>query len=181
MKIEILRALAVLVLLASGCQRDANPVPTESAFSLSSPEASEGGLLPAEYTCDGAASTLPLEWTGAPTGTQSFALVMHHEASPDDIHWYWVLYDIPAEVNALPKNSQGIGTLGNNSVNGRTEYAPPCSKGPGEKVYTYTIYALSANPQFSVSSEEVDRQTLLEAIQGITLATAELNVTYTRP
>ncbi len=155
---------------------NANP----SSFSLTSAAVAEGGSLPAEYTCDGASATLPLSWEGVPDGTQSFAVVMHHVPGPGDTHWYWVLYDIPADVNNLSQNSVGIGTLGTNSVNGKTEYAPPCSKGPGEKAYTYTVYALSATPQFSVPATEVDRDRLLNVIQNITLASAELNVTYSR-
>jgi gluconolactonase len=151
-----------------------------SGFTLSSPEAIEGGQLPTEYTCDGASASLPLTWSGAPAGTVSFAVVMHHVASLDDVHWYWVLFDIPADMTSLAKNSTGIGTLGNNSVNGNNQYAPPCSKGPGEKTYTYTVYALSTQPQVSVPASQVSRDVLLEAIQGITLASAELHVIYTR-
>ncbi len=157
------------------------PLVVTQSFSLSSPEIDVSGILPAEYTCDGASVTLPLEWRGAPSGTQSFAVIMHHVASADDIHWYWVLYDIPTRVTSLAKNTSGIGTLGTNSVNGMTAYAPPCSKGPGEKVYTYTVYALSAQPQFSVPASQVTRAVLLDAIQDITLDSAELNVSYTRP
>jgi phosphatidylethanolamine-binding protein (PEBP) family uncharacterized protein len=151
-----------------------------SAFTLSSPEVTEGNSLPVEYTCDGAGTTLPLTWNGAPTGTMSFAVVMHHVASPEDVHWYWILYNIPANINSLEKNNVGIGTPGNNSVNGNLAYAPPCSKGPGEKAYTYTIYALSAQPHFSIPTSLVNRDVLLEAIRNITLASAELHVTYTR-
>ncbi len=151
-----------------------------SGFTLTSPDVSEAGQLPAEYTCDGAANTLALAWSGAPAGTKSYAVIMHHEASPTDIHWYWVVYDIPANVTSLPKNMTGIGTLGNNSVNGKTAYTPPCSKGPGAKTYIYTVYALSAQPKLSVPADKVTRAVLLDAIRGITLASAELNVTYTR-
>ena len=162
-------------------QSAASPTAVQSSeFLLTSPEVAEGGLLPVEYTCDGTASTLALHWSGAPAGTVSFAVVMHHVASPEDVHWYWVLYDIPANVTSLAKNSLDIGVLGNNSVNGQTAYTPPCSKGPGSKTYTYTVYALSAQPQLSVPAAQVDRATLLAAIQTITLASAELNVTYSR-
>jgi phosphatidylethanolamine-binding protein (PEBP) family uncharacterized protein len=154
--------------------------PGQPGFVLTSPEAAENGMLPAEYTCDGAAATLPLSWSGAPAGTQGFAVIMHHVASPQDIHWYWVLYDIPANVTQLPKNVTGIGTLGTNSVNGKTAYTPPCSKGPGPKAYTYTVYALSAPAQLSMPATQVDRATLLAFIRNITLASAELHVTYSR-
>ncbi len=151
-----------------------------SSFTLFSPEVSEGQALPQEFTCDGAGATLPLEWSDVPPGTQSFAVIMHHVPGPGDSHWYWVLYDIPVNVQSLPKNVTGIGTLGSNSVNEQTVYAPPCSKGPGSKNYSYTVYALSESPQFTVSPSEVDRNTLLTALSDITLASSELNVTYSR-
>ena len=93
---------------------------------------------------------------------------------------YWILYDIPAETRGLPKNVKGIGTLGNNSVNLRREYAPPQSKGPGAKTYIYTVYALSAPPQITLPPAEVNREVLFAAMKDKILATAELSVTYTR-
>jgi hypothetical protein len=95
---------------------------------------------------------------------------MHHEASPTDIHWYWVLYNIPAGVNSLSRNVSGIGILGTNSVNDQTRYSPPCSQGPGIKAYTYTVYALSQNPSFSVPPDQVTCEALLNAISGITIS-----------
>ena len=188
---KLLERLIFIFIAGSLAACGINPLPQSTAinsaittegknFTLTSPEVVEGGTLPTEYTCDGDSATLGLNWSGAPAGTQSYVVIMHHVASPQDIHWYWVLYNLPADVTSLTKNSQGVGTLGNNSVNGKTEYAPPCSKGPGPKVYTYTVYALSSQPQFSVPASEVSRQVLLDAIQDITLASAELNVTYTR-
>ena len=148
-------------------------------FTLRSSEVTNGGALPAEFTGDGAAATLPLEWSGAPAETRSYALIMHHEA-PDQTKWYWVLYDIPPETRKLPKNVKGVGKLGNNSVNRRLEYAPPHSKGPGAKIYIYTVYALSAPPQLTVTPAEVNRAALLTAMKDKILATAGLIVTYTR-
>jgi phosphatidylethanolamine-binding protein (PEBP) family uncharacterized protein len=156
------------------------PTPTSTEFVLTSPDVAEAGNLPKEYTCDGLSATLPLNWQNAPAGTTSFAVVMHHIPGPGDSHWYWMLYNIPATVTALPKNSQGVGILGTNSVNGRTEYSPPCSKGPGAKDYTYTIYALASAPEFTVAPDAVDRDTLLAAIADRTLGSATLNVIYSR-
>ena len=153
---------------------------TNPGFTLTSTDVSDGGRLPVEYTCDGDGSTLPLAWSGAPAETQSYAVIMHHVAAPEEIHWYWVLYNIPADVTSLPKNVTGIGILGNNINNGLVEYSPPCSQGPGDKEYIYTVYALSAQPQINVPAEEVDRDTLLAAIQNITLASAELHTIYAR-
>jgi gluconolactonase len=164
---------------AQGSTRLASPNTTSSTFTLTSPDLGSDGRLPVEYTCDGASSTLALSWSGAPAGTQGYAVVMHHNAPGNEIHWYWVVYNIPADVTSLAKNMIGIGTLGTNSVNDRHEYAPPCSKGPGDKEYIYTVYALSAQPQITTSP--VNRAALLDAIKDITLASAELHVVYARP
>ena len=152
-----------------------------SGFTLTSPGLSDGGRLPADYTCDGTRSTLALTWSGAPAETTSYAVIMHHTPGPLDVHWYWVVYNIPASVTSLPKNMTGIGTLGTNSVSKRQEYTPPCSKGPGDKIYIYTVYALSTRPQLSLPASQVTRAVLLSAIKDITLASAELHVVYARP
>jgi phosphatidylethanolamine-binding protein (PEBP) family uncharacterized protein len=149
------------------------------SFVLSSPAVKDGGPLPVEFTGDGDNATLPLEWTGAPAETRSYALIMHHEA-PDQTKWYWIIYDIPATVQSLPKNVKGVGTLGNNSVNRRREYALPHSKGPGAKTYICTVYALSVPPQITVPPAEVNREILLAAMKDKILASAELSVVYTR-
>ncbi len=150
-------------------------------FTLTSPDVVEGGNLPAEYTCDGISSTLPLNWSSAPVDTASYAVVMHHVDPEGLIKVYWVVYDIPADITSLAKNTSGIGTLGLNTLNDQQAYAAPCSQGPGDKTYTYTVYALSAEPQFSVPASQVTRDVLLAAMQGITLDTAQLNVVYSRP
>ena len=106
---------------------------------------------------------------------------MHHLDPAGKAKWYWVLYNLPASTRSLPRNVKDIGTLGNNSVNGRTEYAPPHSKGPGAKTYVYTVYALSAPVKLDVPPTQVSREVLLAAVKDSLLATAELRVVYSRP
>jgi Raf kinase inhibitor-like YbhB/YbcL family protein len=146
---------------------------------LRSPAVGEDGVLPKEFTGDGSSISPPLEWSKAPAGTKSYAVIMHHVA-PDMVKWYWVLYNIPADTTSLPKNVQGVGTPGSNSMSRTPGYAPPHSKGPGAKQYTITVYALSAAPKISAVPGDVSRDALLEAMKGLILDSAELNVTYTR-
>lgn len=148
-------------------------------FILSSAVVKEGGALPAEFTGDGAGISPPLEWRGAPAGTQSFAVVMDHLAPGNEMKCYWTLWDIPATATSLPKNSREIGKLGA-GFKGALGYEPPHSQGPGEKRYTIHLYALSAAPQLP-AGRNVTRDTLLAAIKDLVLDSADLNVTYTRP
>ena len=52
---------------------------------------------------------------------------------------------------------------------------------PGAKTYIYTLYALSALPQINVPPAQVSRDVLLAAMKDRILATAELQVVYSRP
>ena len=73
-----------------------------------------------------------------------------------------------------------VGTTGVGSDGPGTVYNPPCSQGPGAKIYTYTVYALSTAPTFSVPASQVTGQLVQEAISSITLASASLNLIYNR-
>ena len=158
----------------------ANGKKDDSGFSLTSTEVKDGGALPVEFTGDGAAATLPLEWKNAPAGTQSFAVVMDHFPAPNEAKWYWILYNIPADVYSLAKNTKDVGLLGNNSVNRQQGFAPPHSKGPGAKTYILTVYALSAPVEITQSPSQVNREILLTAMKDKVLGKAEMKVIYDR-
>ena len=162
-----------------GCRKTAVGINSNPGFILSSPVIGTDSLLPLDYTCRGSSSSLPLSWRGVPEGTVSLALVMYHFASPTDIHCYWIIYDIPAETDSLTKNATGIGKMGINSVNGKMQYTPPCSQGPGLRDYCFTLYALSGHPQFSIEPDSVNRSAILNAIKDITISSATLKVYYT--
>ncbi len=169
---------------APGQQTLALPVggssPTK-VFSLTSTAGVDGGTMPAAYTCDGSGSTLPLAWSNSPAGTKEFAVLMTTLPGDGTTKWNWVLYSIPATATSLAKDTFLVGTLGVGSDGPGTVYDPPCSQGPGAKVYTYTVYALSSSPIFTVPATQVTGQTLKNAIAGITLGSASLNLTYSRP
>jgi phosphatidylethanolamine-binding protein (PEBP) family uncharacterized protein len=143
---------------------------------VTSPAVGPDGSLPIEFTCDGAGISPPIEWQAGPAGTRSYALSLWHE-TPDGAKSYWLLYDIPANVTKLPKDSRAIGSPGLNGKR-RAEYDPMCSKGPGLKEYHVTVYALSARPQ--LRPEAATREALLEAIANTTLAEGTLTFAYER-
>ena len=151
-----------------------------ASFVLRSTAVTDGGSYPTEFTGDGEGVTPPLAWSGAPAGTKSYALIMHHTDVRGENISYWVLYNLPPDVLSLPKDVHGVGTLGLNSRGRRAGYAPPHSAGPGARVYVFTIYALSAPPQLAGSSTEITHETLLAAMKDKILASADLSVSYMR-
>lgn len=162
---------------AGDAAADASPA---NGLSLTSPAFADQGTMAAEFTCDGVGHSPPLAWAGVPAGTVELALLMTTEAK-DGTKWNWVLYGIPPTLGSLASGQKDAGTFGLTSDGPELAYAPPCSQGPGAKVYTFTLYALSAKPSVPSAAKLVTGPVLTAALQGITLASSSLSVSYTRP
>jgi Raf kinase inhibitor-like YbhB/YbcL family protein len=130
----------------------------KSNFVLSSPDAQLAAKVPEVYTangfgCTGGNVSPPLQWTGAPAGTKSFVVTLFDpdEHSTPSGWWHWVVYNLPATVDKLPKGagSEHSSILPTGTVQGRTDlgndaYHGPCpDKGDRPHRYTFTVYALS--------------------------------------
>lgn len=156
-----------------------------AGFALTSADVS-GGRLSIDCTCDGKARSPSLAWSGAPKDAKAFAVVMHHVPPEGGAHVYMVVANTTAAGGKdQPKGSElksgdtKAGVWGQNTVNRKSEYVPPCSKGPGDKTYTITLYALSAEAALPKGTP-LTRDTLLAAIRDTTIGTATLDVTYAR-
>ncbi len=108
------------------------------------------------------------------------ALMMTTLPGDGTTKWSWVMYGIPATASALARNGTGVGVLGSGSHGTTRAYDPPCSQGPGAKIYSFTLYAISAAPSLSVAPELVTGEVLTKAVAAITLGSASLNLSYER-
>jgi Raf kinase inhibitor-like YbhB/YbcL family protein len=126
-------------------------------FRLSSPDIAPGGTIASKFVykgfgCSGENVSPALNWTGAPAGTRSFALLVHDADAPTGGAgwWHWLVYNIPAGATKL---AQGAGaadgaTLPAGSVQARTDFGSPGWGGPcppvghGVHHYRFTLYAL---------------------------------------
>jgi phosphatidylethanolamine-binding protein (PEBP) family uncharacterized protein len=150
------------------------PRSSDGKFMLISPVVEDLKNLPLEFTGDGDGISPPLEWSGAPATTKSYALIMDHVTPDGDKKWYWTIYDIHANAASLPKNSQRIGKLGT-GFRGEVGYEPPHSQGPGAKTYVITIYALSEPLKVAGSP---GREELIAAMKDKVLASSSLRVVH---
>lgn len=184
----------MLLLLLSACQKSAsttsdnssnNPInnmPTiANQLKFNGNGFSNNGLYPKLYTCDSLGLSPGLQWSNAPSTTTNYAITMHTIPPTGEKHVYIVLYNIPATTLSIPDNSKSIGVFGINTVDGKTTYTPPCSQGPGAKIYVLTLYALNAAPTISVPNTQVTMDILLAGIRNKIVDSAIMNVSYTRP
>ena len=159
----------------------AKPSDKNTTFKLTSTAVKDGEELPVEFTGDGDGTSPPLSWSGVPKGTQSLVLIMHHLDPEGKTKIYWLMYDINPQTTSVAKNATDFGKMGISTVHNRVEYASPHSKGPGEKKYVFTLFALSAKPDLTQAESPITVDPLLAAMKGKILAAADLTVLYTRP
>lgn len=131
----------------------------------------QAGFLNIDCTCDGKRQSPEIHWGDLPPGTKSIAVSIWHTA-PDQEKSYWVVYNIPAEAKKLALDSKQVGEIG---LNGKRQagYDPPCSQGPGVKVYHISVFAISR--KLELAPREMSREKLLESIADCTLGEGMLD------
>jgi Raf kinase inhibitor-like YbhB/YbcL family protein len=131
--------------------------------------------IPDKHTSNGENVAPPLEWSGAPEGTQAFAIVVHDPDAPlVDGFTHWVAYGIPADTTSLAEGgegpTQGINSMGEEGYMGP---APPGGHGPHH--YYFWVYALDENLELPPG---LDRRALLEQIEDHVIEQARVIGTY---
>jgi hypothetical protein len=153
------------------------------AFSLSSPAFSNGQAIPAKYTCDGENLSPPLQWSGAPNEARSFVLIVEEPDAPAGIFRHWAVYDLPANVTALPEGigSQGSAETLNQGVNDfrHANYGGPCPL-PGHGTHHYHFRLAALDTSRLVVSPGAEVADLWRAAEPHILAQTELVGTYAR-
>ncbi len=131
-----------------------------SAFSLKSADIAPGATLKLEqvfnsFGCTGGNVSPALEWTGAPAGTKSFAVILHDPDAPTGVGGFthWIVYNIPATATGLPKGAGAAdgkllpaGAVQATTSFGASGYGGPCPPaGDKPHQYVFTVYALGVD------------------------------------
>ncbi len=116
-------------------------------FTLTSPDIAEGQQLNSDFVfqgfgCEGGNTAPTLEWSGAPEGTESFAVTVYDPDAPTGSGWWhWFAFNIPADVTSLPGGGDvnGVQLTNDYGAQGFGGACPP----PGEvHRYQFTVHAL---------------------------------------
>jgi Raf kinase inhibitor-like YbhB/YbcL family protein len=153
------------------------------SFELTSSAFGPGREIPARHTCEGEDLSPALAWSGAPAGTESFALVVVDPDAPDPAAprttWvHWVVYGLPADAAGLAEGMRAEslprGTREGRNDWKRTGWGGPCPP-IGRHRYFFKLYALdTVLPDLGLP----DARALERAMAGHVLAKAELVGTY---
>ncbi len=145
------------------------PVNATSTLRLTSPAFTDGGPLPAIYTCNGKDLIPPLDFSGAPAGTKSFALTLEDPDTSIGTYDHWVVFNIPPSTAGIKEGVAPVGIHGK-GTSGGLPYVSPCPPS-GVHHYIFTLYALSfvlPLPEGATKAE------VLAAMKGYVLGEARL-------
>ena len=144
------------------------------AFTVTSRAFRNGNAVPKQFTCDGSDTPPPLEVSGAPEGTRSFAVIMDDPDAPNGTFTHWLAYDVPPGAGELEVDRGK--TLRNGF--GREGYGGPCPpSGHGVHHYNITVYAVDVP---SLDLRGAGRKDLERTLKTHTLGTARLTGEYER-
>ena len=112
------------------------------------------------FGCKGKNLSPALFWSGAPAGTQSFAVMVHDPDAPTGSgFWHWVVYNIPASTVSIPAEAGDVKKKGMPAgiVQGRNDYGAygyggPCPPPGKPHHYHFRIFALKV-PKLDVPND----------------------------
>lgn len=152
------------------------------SFAIQTNAFAAGGLIPKKYTCDGSDVSPELTWSGAPAGTQAFALIVDDPDAPGGTWTHWIAWDIPASATNLPESLPKSEILHSNMRQGRNDfkrigYNGPCPPPGKPHRYFFKLYALGAKLDVKAGAS---RSELESAMKGKVLGQAEVTGKYGR-
>ncbi len=137
----VVLALAAALTLA-GCGQAGQGAPVAPRMMTVSSEAFSQNILPQRYTCHGARINPPLDWSGAPAGTKSLALIVDDSSAPITPFIYWLVFDIQPGTTDIQEDALPIGARQALNSADTAAYDPPCPAGHSHW-YRFTVYALN--------------------------------------
>lgn len=164
---------------------DAIDAKQATALQLESTAFKDGGLIPLQNSSYGASLSPAISWSAGPSGTKSYALLLEDENGVRDgksiVHW--VVYNIPANVTALPDNLPKDGQLDSPAgirqgitITGSTGYVGPKPRpNTGTHHYNFQLYALDKTLDLAAGAT---REQWTQAISGHVLAKGKLVGVY---
>jgi hypothetical protein len=184
-KVRILLPLTILLAaFLFGCATTAPSAPA-SSFQLSSNTFTAEGMMPDntvlnDLDCHGPNVSPDLRWSGAPSATQSYALVLDdYQARGGDGFIHWVAYNIPATTTQLAANAGStepdLAGGGKNAYNDflRRKYDGPCPPEGAPHRYRFTVFALDL-PSIDDAGTPMTWRKLRSIMRGHVLAEASL-------
>jgi hypothetical protein len=116
---------------------------TPGGMSIGSPAFERNGAIPAQYTCDGADTSPPLEWQNVPAKAAALVLfVIDDSATGPASGIRWVVGDINPNTKGVAAGKTPEGGIVGADTQGRSGYGGICPAGGKTSTIEFVLYAL---------------------------------------
>lgn len=156
-------------------------------FKLTSTDIAHGSFMSKAFEfngfgCSGENKSPQLSWSGAPRGTQAYAIMAYDPDAPTGSGWWhWQVVNIPANVTSIASGSSKINDkavidIANDyGIKGFSGACPP--EGHGAHRYQFTVYALSKKLELPANASGALTGYMVKAN---TLASSTIEALYKR-
>lgn len=163
--------------------------PAGPGLTLTSPDFTDGGVIPAQFTqADPKPVSPELEWTNVPEGTVSFVLLLHDpdtalQRKTDDV-LHWLVFNIPGTARKLAQSQPADAQLPDGTIQAKNQRGGVGFMGPGAPAagpdhhYTFELFALDEKLDLG---PDATRAQVIDAIQGHILGKGVLVGRFHRP
>jgi Raf kinase inhibitor-like YbhB/YbcL family protein len=154
------------------------PPPQSGAMAISSSAFERNGAIPAQYTCDGANISPPLEWQNVPKKAAALVLIAIDDSSTGPASGIrWFVGDINPSSKGVAAGQTPEGGIAGSDTQGRSGYGGICPPPGKTATIQFTLYALSKKipltPGFqpALAEEEYGQGKLLMGEAAVTYGT----------
>jgi Raf kinase inhibitor-like YbhB/YbcL family protein len=151
-----------------------------AALQVRSPVFNDRTALPERASAYAENVSPALQWSGAPAGVQSYAVILEDpDADSPKPFVHWLAYNIPATLTMLPDGvtpqeqvkSPAVFQQGVNSRGSAGYYGPKPPPGDRAHRYVFQVFALDRRLDLPPGT---DRETLLKAMEGHVIAAGQI-------
>jgi Raf kinase inhibitor-like YbhB/YbcL family protein len=126
-----------------------------------------GGRIPHVHTCEGDDVSPPLQWSGAPVNTRTYAIICEDPDAPRGTWIHWVLYNISGDAVELTRAIPSLPELPSGARHGRNTagdlaYAGPCPPPGDPHRYFFRLYALDISLNLPPGATKAELQRAME-------------------
>jgi len=161
-------ALVAASVALSGCET------TGPGLRVDSPDLREGASLAERFTCTGRNAVPTIRWTGAPPGTNGWAVVADDPDAPNGTFTQWMVTGLGPAARSVGSQLPP-GAVAGLTSSGQAGYVGPCPPTGEKHRYRFRVHALreplTVEPTIAVI--EARRR-----IESLSIDAAEIEVTY---
>jgi Raf kinase inhibitor-like YbhB/YbcL family protein len=148
-------------------------------LAVASPSFRNGGVIPKQFTCDGAGARPTLSWAGVPAKAAEVAILVGDPDAPGGTFVHWTVWGLPPTA----RGEVTAGVLPTGAIEGansarHTGWTPPCPpKGAAPHHYIFGVYALRKRVDLTAGA---DPARVVPAVRAAAIASGSLTASYGR-